>query len=105
MLQLDLKKRKMMKQIELNQRGKPKGLYDMSEREIFFTKLGQEIFKVTDNKTHKTQMTDEDWNLYCDTAGKCVRYGTVWGPKEMKDFKESELGVIKLFLNRRKNNG
>ena len=86
-------------------RGKKRGLYDPSEIEVFFTKLGQEIFKVTDNKTHKTQMTDEDWNLYCDTAGKCVRYGTVWGPKEMKDFKESELGVIKLFLNRRKNNG
>jgi hypothetical protein len=93
-----------MKQIEYNQRGKPKGLYDMSEKEIFFTKLGQEIFKITDNKTHKTQMTDEDWITYCDTAGKCVRFGTLWGPKEMSDFKESELEVIRIFLNKRKNN-
>ena len=91
-----------MKQIELNQRGKPKGLYDMSEREVFFTKLGQEIFKITDNKTHKTQMTDEDWILYCDTAGKCVRFGTVWGPKTMTDFKPEELDVIQLFLDKRK---
>ena len=92
-----------MRQIEYNQQGKPRGIYDPSEQEIFFTKLGQEIFKVTDNKTHKTQMTDEDWMLYCDTAGKCVRFGTAWGPKEMKDFKESELEVIQLFLDRREN--
>ena len=74
----------------------------MSEREVFFTKLGQEIFKITDNKTHKTQMTDEDWILYCDTAGKCVRFGTVWGPKTMTDFKPEELDVIQLFLDKRK---
>ena len=91
----------MMRQTEYNTRGKPRGIYDPSEQEIFFTKLGQEIFKVTDNKTHKSQMTDEDWILYCDTAGKCVRFGTVWGPKEMSDFKESELEVIELFLDKR----
>tara|TARA_B110001454_G_scaffold51952_1_gene50832 strand:+ start:483 stop:773 length:291 start_codon:yes stop_codon:yes gene_type:complete len=94
----------IMKQIEYNQQGKPRGLYDPSTTEVFMTKLGQEIFKVTDSKTHKTQMTDEDWILYCDTAGKCVRFGTLWGPKEMSDFKESEIEVIKLFLNKRRNN-
>ena len=85
-------------------RGKPRGLYDPSNIEVFFTKLGQEIYKVTDNKTHKSQMTDEDWILYCNTASKCVRFGTVWGPKEMKDFKECELDVIKLFLDKRGKN-
>ena len=83
-------------------RGKKRGYYDPTETEVFFTKLGQEIFKVTESKTHKTQMTDEDWILYCNTASKCVRFGTVWGPKEMKDFKKSELAVIQLFLNKRK---
>ena len=85
-------------------RGKPRGLYDPSNIEVFFTKLGQEIYKVTDSKTHKTQMTDEDWILYCDTASKCVRFGTVWGPKEMKDFKPSELSVLIIFLDKRGNN-
>ena len=85
-------------------RGKPRGLYDPSNIEVFFTKLGQEIYKVTDSKTHKSQMTDEDWILYCDTASKCVRFGTVWGPKEMKDFKPSELSVLQLFLNKRGKN-
>ena len=93
-----------MKTNENLYRGKKRGLYDPSEIEVFFTKLGQEIYEVTDSKTHKTQMTDEDCILYCDTAGKCVRFGTVWGPKEMKDFKESELEVIQLFLNKRENN-
>ena len=93
-----------MRQIELNQQGKPRGIYDPSEQEMFFTKLGQEIFKVTDNKTHKSQMTDEDWILYCNTASKCVRFGTVWGPKEMKDFKPAELNVLELFLNKREKN-
>ena len=83
-------------------RGKPRGLYDPSSTEVFFTKLGQEIYKVTDNKTHKSQMTDEDWILYCDTASKCVRFGTVWGPKEMTDFKPAELSVLQLFLDKRK---
>ena len=104
MRQLDLQTRKKMKQTEMY-RGKPRGYYDPSEAEMFFTRLGQEIFKVTDNKTHKSQMTDEDWILYCDTAGKCVRFGTVWGPKEMSDFKKSELEVIQLFLDKRKNSG
>ena len=86
-------------------RGKPRGLYDPTNIEVFFTKLGQEIFKVTEDKIHKTQMTDEDWILYCDTANKCVRFGTVWGPKEMSDFKRDELNVIQLFLDKRKING
>ena len=83
-------------------RGKPRGYYDPTPAEVFFTKLGQEIFKVTEDRVHKTQMTDEDWILYCDTANKCVRYGTVWGPKEMSDFKKAELDVIQLFLKKRK---
>ena len=85
-------------------RGKPRGLYDPSVTEVFFTKLGQEIYKVTDNKTHKSQMSDEDWILYCDTASKCVRYGTLWGPKEMTDFKPAELSVLQIFLDKRENN-
>ena len=85
-------------------RGKKRGLYDPSNIEVFFTKLGQEIYKVTDNKTHKSQMTDEDWILYCDTASKCVRFGTVWGPKKMTDFKPEELDVLELFLNKREQN-
>ena len=85
-------------------RGKKRGLYDPSEIEVFFTKLGQEIYKVTDSKTHKSQMTDEDWILYCDTASKCVRFGTVWGPKEMTDFKADELSVLQLFLDKREQN-
>ena len=93
----------MMKQIEMNQQGKPRGIYDPSEQEIFFTKLGQEIFKVTDNKTHKTQMTDEDWILYCDTAGKCVRFGTVWGPKSLDDFTLAEKRVLKKFIKENSN--
>ncbi len=87
-----------MKQTEMNQQGKPRGYYDMSDTEIFFTKLGQEIFKVTDNKTHKTQMTDEDWILHCDTAGKCVRFGTVWGPKSLDDFTLAEKQVLQKFI-------
>ena len=47
-------------------------------------------------------MTDEDWNTYCDAANKCVRFGTLWGPKEWTDFKREELLVIKLFLDKRK---
>jgi len=85
-------------------RGKPRGLYDPSNIEVFFTKLGQEIYKVTDNKTHKSQMTDEDWILYCNTASKCVRFGTIWGPKEMTDFKKDELSVLQLFLDKREQN-
>ncbi len=105
MRQTDLQKRKeKMETNENHYRGKPRGIYDPSEIEVFFTKLGQEIFKVTDSKTHKLQMTDEDWITHCNTASKCVRFGTVWGPKEMSDFKESELEVIQLFLDKREKN-
>ena len=93
-----------MKTNEELYRGKPRGLYDPSNIEVFFTKLGQEIYKVTDNKTHKSQMTDEDWILYCNTASKCVRFGTIWGPKEMTDFKKDELSVLQLFLDKREQN-
>ena len=79
-------------------RGKPRGIYDPSAIEVYFTRLGQSIFKVTDNKTHKTQMTDEDWILHCDTAGKCVRFGTVWGPKSLDDFTLAEKRVLKKFI-------
>ena len=93
-----------MKTSEGLYRGKKRGIYDPSETEVFFTKLGQEIYKVTDNKTHKSQMTDEDWILYCNTASKCVRFGTIWGPKEMTDFKKDELSVLQLFLDKREQN-
>ena len=79
-------------------RGKPKGYYDPSPVEVFFIKLGQEIFKFTDNNQHKTQMTDEDWILYCDTANKCTRFGTLYGPKEKSDFTKDELRVIQKFI-------
>ena len=106
MLQLDLQK--MNNEMITNEanlyRGKPRGHYDPTPTEVIFTKLGQEIFKVTEDKIHKTQMTDEDWILYCDTANKCVRFGTVWGPKEISDFKKSELDIIQLFLDKRKTN-
>ena len=93
-----------MKTNEELYRGKPRGLYDPSNIEVFFTKLGQEIYKVTDNKTHKSQMSDEDWITHCNTASKCVRFGTIWGPKEMSDFKPEELSVLQLFLDKREKN-
>mgnify|MGYP003138870929 CR=1 FL=1 len=37
-------------------RGKPRGYYDPSPMEVFFTKVGQAIFKFTDDNQHKTQM-------------------------------------------------
>jgi len=83
-------------------RGKPRGYYDPTPTEIFFAELGREIMKYIENKSHKTQMTDEDWNTHSSTAGKCVRFGTMWGPKKMKDFKREELLIIKLFLDKRK---
>ena len=55
-------------------RGKPRGYYDPSPMEVFFTKVGQAIFKYTDDNQHKTQMTDEDWITHCDAANKCVRF-------------------------------
>ena len=82
-------------------RGRPRGLYDPSPAEMFFAELGREIFKETEDKIHKSQMHDEEWNLYCNTANKCVRVGTVWGPKRVSDFTEGEQRVIKLFLDRR----
>ena len=86
-------------------RGKQRGYYDISSTELFMAELGREIMKHAENKCHKTQMTDEDWNTYCDAANKCVRFGTLWGPKKMKDFKREELLIIKLFLDKRKSNG
>ena len=82
-------------------RGKPRGYYDPSPAEMFFAELGREIFKETEDKIHKTQMTSEEWNLYCNTASKCVRVGTVWGPKRIDDFTKDEQRVMKLFLDRR----
>ena len=79
-------------------RGKPRGIYDPSAIEVYFTRLGQSIFKVTDNKTHKTQMTDEDWNTHCNTASKCVRFGTTWGPKSIDDFTTAEKEVLRKFV-------
>ena len=83
-------------------RGKQRGYYDISSTELFMAELGREIMEHAENKCHKTQMTDEDWNTYCDAANKCVRFGTLWGPKKMKDFKREELLIIKLFLDKRK---
>ena len=79
-------------------RGKPRGYYDPSPVEIFFSKIGQEIFKFTDNNQHKTQMTDEDWIIHCDTANKCVRFGTTYGPQSIDDFKPEEKVVLRKFV-------
>ena len=51
-------------------KGKPRGYYDPSPIEVFFTKVGQAIFEFTDDNQHKTQMTDEDWITHCDAANK-----------------------------------
>ena len=82
-------------------RGKPRGLYDPSTAEMFFAELGREIYKETEDKIHKKQMSSEEWNLYCNTANKCVRVGTVWGPKRIDDFSQDEQRVMRLFLDRR----
>ena len=50
-------------------------------------------------------MTDEDWNTYCTAADKCVRFGTVWGPKSIDAFSKDEQKVLKLFLDKREKNG
>jgi len=70
--------------------------------EVFFTKVGQAIFKFTDDNQHKTQMTDEDWISHCDAANKCVRFGTLYGPKTIDDFKPEELVIVKRFVGQRK---
>ena len=83
-------------------RGKPRGYYDPSPMEMFFTKGGQEIFKFTDDNEHKTMMSDEDWITHCDAANKCVRFGTLYGPKSVNDFKPEELEIVKKFVGMKK---
>ena len=83
-------------------RGKPRGYYDPTPIEVFFTRVGQSIFKYTDDNQHKTLMTDEDWITHCDAANKCVRFGTLYGPKELTDFKQEELVIINRFISRKK---
>ena len=83
-------------------RGKPRGYYDPSPIEMFFTKVGQAIFKFTEDNQHKTQMTDEDWITHCDAANKCVRFGTLYGPKSIDDFKPEELEIVKRFVGTKK---
>mgnify|MGYP003110855855 FL=1 len=83
-------------------RGKPRGYYDPSPIEMFFTKVGQAIFKFTDDNQHKTQMSDEDWITHCDAANKCVRFGTLYGPKSIDDFKPEELEIVKRFVGTKK---
>ena len=45
MQRTDLKRKIMMNKSENLYRGKERGLYDPSNIEVFFTKLGQEIYK------------------------------------------------------------
>ena len=99
-------KGKMMKTSELlnNSKfynGKPRGYYDPSPVEVFFTLVGQSIFEFTDDNQHKTLMTDEDWITHCNTANKCVRFGTLYGPKELTDFKSEELHIVKKFVEKK----
>ena len=47
-------------------------------------------------------MTDEDWILHCDVANKCVRFGTLYGPKTVSDFKPEELEIINKFIGKKK---
>jgi|TARA_B110000438_G_scaffold256984_1_gene264802 hypothetical protein len=82
-------------------RGKPRGYYDPTPIEVFFTRVGQSIFKYTDDNQHKTLMTDEDWITHCNTANKCVRFGTLYGPKLLEDFKSEELDVVREFVGKR----
>lgn len=83
-------------------RGRPRGYYDPTLVEVFFTKVGQAIYEYTDDNQHKTLMTDEDWITHCDAANKCVRFGTLYGPKEVTDFKKEELVIINKFISRKK---
>ena len=99
-------KGKMMKTSELlnNSKfynGKPRGYYDPTPVEVFFTLVGQSIFEFTDNNQHKTLMTDEDWITHCNTANKCVRFGTLYGPKALTDFKSEELHIVKKFVEKK----
>jgi len=82
-------------------RGKPRGYYDPTPIEMFFTKVGQAIFLFTDDHQHKTQMTDEDWIAHCDAANKCVRFGTLYGPKSVEDFKPEELEIVRKFVGQK----
>ena len=82
--------------------GKPRGYYDPTPVEVFFTKVGQAIYEYTDDNQHKTLMTDEDWITHCDAANKCVRFGTLYGPKEIADFKKEELLIINKFISEKK---
>ena len=82
-------------------RGKPRGYYDPSPVEEFFTKVGQSIYQFTDNNQHKTLMTDDDWITHCNAANKCVRFGTLYGPKELSDFKQEELIVVREFVGKK----
>ena len=81
--------------------GKPRGYYDPTPVEVFFTLVGQSIFEFTDNNQHKTLMTDEDWITHCNTANKCVRFGTLYGPKALTDFKSEELNIVKTFVEKK----
>ena len=81
--------------------GKPRGYYDPTPVEVFFTKVGQAIYEYTDDNQHKTLMTDEDWITHCNTANKCVRFGTLYGPKELTDFKSEELHIVKRFVEKK----
>jgi len=83
-------------------KGKPRGYYDPTPVEVFFTRVGQSIYKFTDERQHKTLMTDEDWIAHCNAANKCVRFGTLYGPKSMSDFKPEELDIIKVFVGKKK---
>jgi len=82
--------------------GKPRGYYDPTPVEVFFTKVGQAIYKFTDNNQHKTLMTDEDWITHCDAANKCVRFGTLYGPQSVNDFTKDELLIINRFISEKK---
>jgi hypothetical protein len=82
-------------------RGKPRGYYDPSPVEVFFTRVGQSIYKFTDDNQHKTLMTDDDWIAHCNAANKCVRFGTLYGPKSLSDFKSEEITIIQEFAGKK----
>jgi hypothetical protein len=47
-------------------------------------------------------MTDEDWITHCKAADKCVRFGTLYGPKSTSDFTSEELVIVKKFVSKKK---